>query len=66
MTLRRPALNDIQAISDLQGLDSFCHGHSASVPVNGTTGLPVGLMLTGRRFDDATVLRAAHAYQQHG
>lgn len=27
-------------------------------------GLPVGLQLAGRLFDDATVLRAAHAYQQ--
>jgi len=42
-------------------------GHpSISVPVNGIDGLPVGLMLTGRQFDDATVLRAAHAYQQAG
>jgi amidase len=39
-------------------------GHpSISVPVHGVDGLPVGLMLTGRQFDDATVLRAAHAYQ---
>ncbi len=28
------------------------------------TGLPVGLMIIGRRFDDATVLRAGHAYLQ--
>lgn len=42
-------------------------GHpSISVPVNGVDGLPIGLMLTGRHFDDATVLRAAHAYQQAG
>jgi aspartyl-tRNA(Asn)/glutamyl-tRNA(Gln) amidotransferase subunit A len=27
-------------------------------------GLPVGLMLVGRRFDEATVLRAAHAFEQ--
>jgi aspartyl-tRNA(Asn)/glutamyl-tRNA(Gln) amidotransferase subunit A len=26
--------------------------------------LPVGLQLAGKRIDDATVLRAAHAYQQ--
>ncbi|MBP5858427.1 amidase [Marivibrio halodurans] len=42
-------------------------GHpSISVPVNGVDGLPVGLMLTGRHFEDATVLRAAHAYQRAG
>ena len=26
-------------------------------------GLPVGLMLVGRPWDDATVLRAGHAYE---
>ena len=42
-------------------------GHpSISVPVNGVSGMPVGLMLTGRQFDDATVLRVAHAYQAAG
>ena len=41
-------------------------GHPAiSVPCGKTAdGLPVGLMLVGRRFDDATVLRAAHAFEQ--
>ena len=41
-------------------------GHPAiSVPCGKTgDGLPVGLMLVGRRFDDATVLRAAHAFEQ--
>ena len=40
-------------------------GHpSVSVPVHSVDGLPIGLMLTGRLFDDATVLRAAHAYEQ--
>jgi amidase len=34
-----------------------------SVPCATSDGLPVGLMLVGRHFDDATVLRAGHAYQ---
>jgi len=39
-------------------------GHpSVSVPCAKRDGLPVGLMLTGSRFDDATVLRAAHAVE---
>jgi amidase len=38
-------------------------GHpSISVPCRDVKGLPVGLMLTGSHFDEATVLRAAHAY----
>ncbi len=41
-------------------------GHpSISIPCKGAKDLPVGLMLTGRHFDDATVLRAAHAYEQY-
>ena len=43
-------------------------GHPAiSVPCGKTSeGLPVGLMLVGRHFDDATVLRGAHAFEQSG
>ncbi|MGH3585758.1 MAG: amidase family protein, partial [Pseudonocardia sp.] len=40
-------------------------GHPAcSVPTEPVGGLPAGLMIVGRRFDDATVLRVAHAYEQ--
>lgn len=35
-----------------------------SVPCGFADGLPVGLQLIGRPFDEATVLRAAHAYEQ--
>ena len=42
-------------------------GHpSVSVPCAKINGLPVGLMLTGRLWEDATVLRAAHAFEQTG
>jgi aspartyl-tRNA(Asn)/glutamyl-tRNA(Gln) amidotransferase subunit A len=38
---------------------------AASVPCGFTTeGLPVGLQIVGRRFDDATVLRASAAFEQ--
>ena len=41
-------------------------GHpSISLPCAKSHGLPVGLMLTGRHFEDATLLRAAHAYEQN-
>ena len=40
-------------------------GHPAlSVPCGMSDGLPVGLMLTGRQFDDATLLRVGHAFEQ--
>jgi len=35
-----------------------------SVPCGFPGGLPVGLQLIGKPFDETTVLRAAHAYEQ--
>ncbi len=70
---RMPAMPEIdraehigQALNMVANTATFdLTGHpSISVPVKGVDGLPVGLMLTGRHFDDATVLRAAHAYEQ--
>ena len=44
-------------------LITFVTGNPAlSVPCGMSDGLPIGLMLVGRHFDDATVLRAGHAY----
>jgi amidase len=40
-------------------------GHpSMNVPCGMSDGLPVGMMLVGRDWDDGTVLRAAHAFEQ--
>ena len=40
-------------------------GHPAmNVPCGMSNGLPIGMMLVGRRGDDATVLRAADAFQR--
>lgn len=40
-------------------------GHPAiNVPCGKSRGLPVGMMLVGRRFDEATVLNAAYAYER--
>lgn len=40
-------------------------GHPAcSVPAGLVNGLPTGMMIIGKHFDDATVLRVAHAFEQ--
>ena len=40
-------------------------GHPAmSVPCGLSDGLPVGLMLIGEHYDEKTIYRAAHAYEQ--
>lgn len=40
-------------------------GHPAiSTPCGKSKGVPVGMMLVSRRFDDAALLRAAHAFEQ--
>ncbi|WP_433291298.1 amidase [Pseudonocardia sp. CA-142604] len=40
-------------------------GHPAcSVPAGMANGLPTGMMIIGKRFDDATVLRVAHTFEQ--
>ncbi len=40
-------------------------GHPAmTVPCGTSDGLPVGMMLIGRHYDEATILQAAHAFEQ--
>jgi amidase len=40
-------------------------GHPAtSVPAGLSGGLPVGMMIIGRMFEDATPLRVAHTFEQ--
>ncbi|MFD2615674.1 Asp-tRNA(Asn)/Glu-tRNA(Gln) amidotransferase subunit GatA [Paenibacillus gansuensis] len=53
-------LNDIVTIPvSLAGVPAV------SVPCGFADGLPVGLQIIGKAFDEATVLRVAHAFEQH-
>ncbi len=55
----QPTLTRFTSPFNLTGLPAI------SVPcMSGSNGLPVGLQIVGRPFDEATVLRAAFAYQQ--
>src|SRR5690242_13858608 len=42
------------------------HHPSMSLPCGMIDGLPAGLMLTGRHFDEPTIYRAAEAFEQSG
>lgn len=53
-------LNDICTIPvSLAGIPAI------SVPCGSADGLPIGLQIIGKPFDESTVLRAAHAFEQH-
>lgn len=53
-------LNDILTIPvNLAGLPAI------SVPCGFADGLPIGLQVIGKALDESTVLRVAHAYEQH-
>jgi aspartyl-tRNA(Asn)/glutamyl-tRNA(Gln) amidotransferase subunit A len=56
----REALLRLMRPFNLTGLPAI------AVPCGFTaSGLPIGLQIAGKPFDEATVLRAAHAYEQH-
>ena len=37
-----------------------------SIPCGMSHGLPIGLMLTGKHYNESTIYRAAHAFEQLG
>jgi aspartyl-tRNA(Asn)/glutamyl-tRNA(Gln) amidotransferase subunit A len=53
-------LEDIYTIAvNLAGLPA------ASIPVGIANGLPIGMQITGKYFDEAKILNVAHQFQQH-
>ena len=40
------------------------HHPAMSVPCGRSDGLPIGMMLIGKHFDESTIYRAAHAFEQ--
>ena len=40
------------------------HHPAMSVPCGLRDGLPIGMMLIGKHFDESTIYRAAHAFEQ--
>ena len=41
------------------------HHPAMSIPCGMSDGLPVGMMLVGRHWQEGTIYRAAHAFEQH-
>jgi amidase len=37
-----------------------------SIPCGMSQGLPIGMMLTGKHYNESTIYRAAHAFEQLG
>lgn len=64
--MKPPRIDDAAYYSMIPNTAPFdLTGHpSLSVPCAKSNGLPVGLMLTGRHFEDSTLLRLAHAYEK--
>lgn len=56
----------VRALEMISNTDPFdVTGHPAcSVPAGLANGLPTGMMIIGKRFDDAMVLRVAQAYER--
>jgi amidase len=42
------------------------HHPAMSVPCGMIAGLPVGMMLIGKHWNESTIYRAAHAFEQSG
>ena len=61
-----PAVVTAQAFAPLANTSAFNNTHhpALSVPCGMAHGLPIGMMLVGRHFDEALLYRVAHAFEQ--
>ncbi len=50
--------------ASLSGLPSLALPCGFAKPEDGTTEMPVGLQIIGRRFDESTLLSVGHVYEQ--
>jgi hypothetical protein len=55
----------LEMISNTSPFD-ITHHPAMSLPCGMVDGLPVGLMLVGKHFDEMTIYSAAHAFEQSG
>ncbi len=51
-------------ISNTPAFD-YTHHPALSVPCGRSQGMPVGMMLVGRFYEEATLYRLAHAFERH-
>jgi amidase len=60
--------NVTAALNNLVNTNTFdlTHHPALTLPCGRSEGLPIGMMLVGRHFDEATLLRAAYAFEQTG
>jgi amidase len=55
----------LEMVANTCPFDASAHP-AMNVPCGMEGGLPIGLMLVGRRYDEATILRGAHAFEKIG
>ena len=62
---------EVLVASGFEGVDNVAafdlsHHPAMSAPCGAIDGLPVGMMLIAKHFDEASIYRAAHAFEQSG
>jgi len=63
--LEQRASGSVSAIAKNTSIFDVTHHPALTVPCGEADGAPVGMMLVGERFDDATTLKLGYAYEQY-